>query len=83
MTKEHEAKIIDHIIYYCKYHNSIIDSDKVNTKGRKTPIRKCNSRIIYENKNIYYLETEHSDICLNISKLNYSNLADINIEIRN
>ena len=84
MTKYKVALKSDHIIYYCNLHNTIIGSEKFNEKGRKTPIRKCNSRIIYNKDTmIYCLETEHSESCLNISKQFYSNTADINKQINN
>jgi len=50
----------------------------------KTIIRKRNSRIIYKKDlKTYYLETKHSENCLNIAKQLYTNTPDINEQINN
>lgn len=84
MTKNKVAEKQNDIIYYCNMHNTMIDSDEYNEKGKKKKIAKCNARIYYnKSENKYYLETDHSDYCQMKSNKSYTNLADINSEINN
>ncbi len=79
MSKKDVANRMDHVIYYCKYHNTTIQSNEYDNKGNKKRHRKCNSRIFYnKEEKEYYLDTDLSDFCNNKIKKEYINMADIN-----
>ena len=48
MTKKKNAENYKHIIYYCSYHNTKLNSQSYNKSGRKKLVRKCNARIYYK-----------------------------------
>lgn len=84
MSKNDIAKKMDHVIYYCTLHNTIIGSNKYTSEGKKKKISKCNSRIFYyKNTYSYIMDWGHSDFCdiQNIPK--YENIASIVTEITN
>jgi len=51
MTKKNNAENYEHIIYYCSYHNTTLNSQTYNKSGRKKLVRKCNARIYYKKNN--------------------------------
>ena len=83
-SKYNYAKNNDHVIYYCHYHWTTVESDKLNKKGEPLRTSKCFSRVYYyKSSKKYLMDWGHSDFCdkLNIPK--YENFADIEGEITN
>ena len=75
---------MEHVIYYCKCHNTTIQSNEYDNNGNKKRQKKYNSRNFYnKEEKEYYLDTDHSDFCKNKIKKYYINMADINEEINN
>ena len=47
MTKYKVALKSDKIIYYCHFHGTTIESDKISKSGKIAKTSKCNARINY------------------------------------
>ena len=64
MSKNNCANISEYVIYYCHFHSTTIESNKLTKNGNIRKISKCNSIIFYYKYTLEYLiDWFHSDFC--------------------